>query len=151
MRKKNKEIRDPQTIESILKTSTIVRLAMIDKNEPYIVPLNYGYKDNALYIHCAKEGRKIDILKNNPRVCFEIEGNIELVTGHMACDWTLNYQSLIGYGTVEILETIDEKFAGLDILMKQFDGPQKEYHAKHVESIYILKLTIKSISGKQSN
>jgi hypothetical protein len=151
MRKKNKEILDPNIIEAILSKNNIVRIAMIDGNEPYIVPLNYGYKDNALYIHCAKEGRKIDILKNNPRVCFEIEGKTELKTRPKACDWTLKFESLIGYSNVEILEDRDEKIAGLDILMKQFDGPQNEYSSKHVDAIVILKMTIESICGKQSN
>lgn len=151
MRRSEKEISDPKIIHDLLRSANIVRIAMIDGDEPYMVPLNYGYKDNALYIHSAKEGRKIDILKKNPRVCFEIEGKTELKTGPKACDWTLKFESLIGYGTVEILENSDEKIAGLDILMGQFNGPQKEYHAKHVDAIYILKLTIESISGKQSN
>jgi len=150
MRRKNKKITNPKIIQDILKTADTVRIAMIDGDEPYIVPLNYGYQNNALYIHCAKEGRKINILKTDPRVCFEIEGKSELVTGPDACDWTLKYQSLIGYGTVEILENKNEKIAGLDILMSQFGSKKNSYHSKHVDAIVILKLTIESISGKQS-
>jgi len=150
MRRKDKEITDPKIIRDILSTADTVRIAMIDDNEPYIVPLNYGYKDNALYIHCAKEGRKIDILKNNPRVCFEIEGSSELVTGDQACKWTMNYQSLIGYGNVEILESKNEKIAGLDILMTQFGSKENNYDLKHVDAIVILKLCIESVTGKQS-
>ena len=150
MRRKDKKINDPKIIRDILKTADTVRIAMIDDNEPYIVPLNYGYKDNVLYIHCAKEGRKIDILKKNPRVCFEIEGKSELITGDEACKWTMNFQSLIGYGHVEILKEKDEKIAGLDILMSQFGSYNNSYTPKHVDAIIILKLTIESITGKQS-
>ncbi len=150
MRRKNKEIINPEIIQDILKTADTVRIAMIDGDEPYIVPLNYGYQNNALYIHCAKEGRKINILKTNPRVCFLIEGESELVTGPDACDWTLKYLSLIGYGTVEILENKNEKIVGLDILMSQFGSKKNSYHSKHVDTIVILKLTIESINGKQS-
>lgn len=72
------------------------------------------------------------------------------MTGDQACKWTMNYQSLIGYGTVEILENKNEKIAGLDILMSQFGSKKNSYHSKHVDAIVILKLTIESISGKQS-
>jgi nitroimidazol reductase NimA-like FMN-containing flavoprotein (pyridoxamine 5'-phosphate oxidase superfamily) len=150
MRRKDKQINNPRIIQDILKIADTVRIAMIDGDEPYIVPLNYGYKDNALYIHCAKDGRKINILKTNPRVCFEIEGKSELITELDACDWTLKYQSLIGYGTIEILENRNEKIAGLDILMSQFDSKKNSYHPKYIDAIVILKLTIESISGKRS-
>ncbi len=150
MRRKNKQINDPQLILDILKNSNIVRLAMIDHDIPYIVPLNYGYHNNALYIHCAKEGRKIDILRKNPYVCFEIEGKHKLETGPKACNWTMKFQSLIGYGHVEILEKEKEKIAGLNILMRHFMGPENNYHTKHLDAIYILKISIENIVGKES-
>jgi nitroimidazol reductase NimA-like FMN-containing flavoprotein (pyridoxamine 5'-phosphate oxidase superfamily) len=150
MRRQDKEIKDPGEIESILKMAHIVRLAMVNDGDPYIVPLNYGYKDNALYIHCAREGRKIDILRKNPRICFEIEGPSNLVTGKDACDWTWHYRSLIGYGTIEILKNKDEKMAGLDILMAHFGKNDNRYRSELVDAVYILKLNIDSITGKQS-
>ena len=150
MRRKDKQITDRKVIEKILRTANTVRIAMVDKNKPYIVPLNYGYKDNALYIHCAKEGRKLDILRYNPHVCFEIEGKHELVTGPKACDWTMQYESLIGYGTVEILENENDKIKGLNILMEHFGSFNNTYHPKHIENIVILKMAIESVTGKQS-
>ncbi len=150
MRRKDKEITDPAEINDILKTAKTLRLAMADDGVPYIVPLNYGYYDNALYIHCAKEGRKLDILRKNPKVCFEIEAENEVVTGSRACDWTTRYRSLIGYGTMEILESEKDKIAGLDILMKHFGSFNNTYHPKHVENIVILKMTIESVTGKIS-
>ncbi len=66
MRRKNKKITNPNIFQDTLQTADTVRIAMIDSDKPYIVPLNYGYKNTALYIHCAKEGRKIDILKKIP-------------------------------------------------------------------------------------
>lgn len=150
MRRHKKEIKDPETILSILRSAHIVRIAMVDNGKPYIVPLNYGYKDNALYIHCATEGRKMDILRKDPHVCFEIEGKTTLITDELACKWTMEFQSLIGYGRVEILESKEEKITGLDILMKQFKGPKGNYHLKHLDAIHILKIHIESITGKQS-
>ncbi len=71
MRKKNQEIADPKIIEEILKESEICRLAMMDGDKPYILPFNYGYKDNCIYIHCAKEGKKIDLLRKNGEVNYK--------------------------------------------------------------------------------
>ncbi|MHC4124090.1 MAG: pyridoxamine 5'-phosphate oxidase family protein [Planctomycetota bacterium] len=84
MRKKDKQINDPAEIEDTL----ICRLAFCDNNQPYIVPLCFGHKDNALYFHCAAEGKKLDILRKNNNVCFQgdidtepIKAEIENMTG----------------------------------------------------------------------
>ena len=71
MRRKDKEIKDKEVIESIIKRATVCRIALSENNVPYIVPLSFGYKDNCLYFHSAPEGRKIDIIKQNNNVCFE--------------------------------------------------------------------------------
>ena len=63
VRRKDKEIKDKEVIESIIKRATVCRIALSENNVPYIVPLSFGYKDNCLYFHSAPEGRKIDIIK----------------------------------------------------------------------------------------
>jgi nitroimidazol reductase NimA-like FMN-containing flavoprotein (pyridoxamine 5'-phosphate oxidase superfamily) len=82
---------------------------MIDNDIPYIVPLNYGYFENAIYFHSAPLGRKIDILKRNNKVCFEIEYASELIKRELACDWGTKYRSLIAYGTIEIISDFEKK------------------------------------------
>ena len=73
MRRKDKETTDPRIIDNVLSTASICRLAMVDRGELYLIPVNYGYRDGALYVHSASAGRKIDVLCRHPRVCFEIE------------------------------------------------------------------------------
>ena len=73
MRRNEREITDPKIIEEIIHQATICRIALYDADYPYIVPLNYGYESGALYFHSAKEGKKIDLIRKNSRVCFEIE------------------------------------------------------------------------------
>ena len=70
MRRKDKEITDEKVINEILEKAKVCRLALFDKDYPYIVPMNYGYKDNALFFHVAKEGKKIDLIKRNNNVRF---------------------------------------------------------------------------------
>jgi hypothetical protein len=87
MRRRDKEIKDPKILESILRKAAVCRLGLSEKNTPYIVPLNFGYRANCLYFHPAGEGRKINILKKNNRVCFEAELEVELIQAEKACDW----------------------------------------------------------------
>jgi len=151
MRRKDREITDRTTIDKILSSSLICRVAMIDGERPYIVPLNYGYSDNALYIHSAPIGKKIEILTLNNKVCFEIDVEGDLIKGDLSCDWSINYRSLIGYGSMDIITDFEEKQAGLDIIMKQHGKSENNIYKKsNVDSILILKLNIEQITGKQS-
>lgn len=152
MRKKNQEITDPKIIEEMLYESEICRLAMMDGDKPYILPFNYGYKNNCIYIHCAREGKKIDLLSMNGEVCFEIEHTAKLIVGEKACDWTERYRSIVGYGCVEILSDFDEKVEGLEIIMRG-NGMKGEivFKKSNVEAVAILKLGIATLTAKQSS
>ncbi|MGD1043725.1 MAG: pyridoxamine 5'-phosphate oxidase family protein [Bacteroidota bacterium] len=151
MRRKNQEIIDRKIIEEILSKSLICRIGMICDGVPYIVPLNYGYNASAIYIHSASEGKKIDILKTNKKVCFEIEDSTKIIKKDLSCDWATKYRSLIGYGSVEIITDFEQKKRGLDIIMAQHGKKENNvYKENQVEKMVILKLIIKSVTGKQS-
>jgi nitroimidazol reductase NimA-like FMN-containing flavoprotein (pyridoxamine 5'-phosphate oxidase superfamily) len=151
MRRKDKEIRDKAIIEQLLSGSDICRIALIDGNRPYIVPLNYGYDGSTLYFHSASTGKKMDILKQNNKVCFEIEYDSEIIRDEVPCEWTAKYRSLIGYGTIEFITGYEEKKKGLDVIMAHYGKTGvNTYKDNHIESIIILKLNIEEISGKQS-
>ena len=151
MQRKNQEIIDRNVIEEILSKSLICRIGMICNGVPYIVPLNYGYTMNAIYIHSASEVKKMDILKANNKVCFEIEDTTEIIRKDLSCDWATKYRSLIGYGTIEIINDEEQKKRGLDIIMAQHGKKENTvYKETQVEKIVILKLTIERVTGKQS-
>ena len=80
MRRKEKEITDRGEIEAIIHQSDVCRLAMADAGGHYIVPLNFGFSENSLYLHTAQKGRKIDILKKNPRVFFEFYLGVSVIS-----------------------------------------------------------------------
>jgi len=150
MRRKERHIEDQTIIQDILNTSHICRIGFSDTDYPYILPLNYGHEDNVLYFHCAPEGRKIDLIKKNNKVCFEIESKYRLVTDEVSCKWTSEFRSLIGIGAIEILYRAEEKVKGLDIIMKQHGKDDNQYPPKMLDKLLVLKLDIKELTGKQS-
>ena len=152
MRKSNQEIRDGQVLQEILQGSVICRIAMMDGDRPYILPFNYGYSDGCLYIHSAPEGTKIDLLRKNRQVCFEVEDLPEIIEGERACDWTTRYRSVVGYGEVEILTDEAGKRRGLEVIMAQHGAPGLiEFKQKNLDRMVILKLRITSMTGKKSS
>ena len=154
MRKVNQEIKDKATIEEILSNSEICRLGFIDKDSPYILPFNYGYRDNCIYIHCANKGKKIDLIKKNNYVCIEIEQSAKIEKYVKACKWTTTYRSLIGYGFVKILTDYEQKREGLDVIMKHNGANGSHdlnYEKNKIASMSILKVEITEMTGKQSS
>ena len=78
---------------------------MVDDGKPYMVAMNYGFRENTIYLHAALEGRKIDILRKNPDVCFMVHTGNRLTTGSDACgDWTMKYRSVTGFGKATLIE-----------------------------------------------
>ena len=151
MRKSNQEITDIQILEAILTSATICRIAMIDEGKPYLLPFNYGYRDNTIFIHCATSGRKTEILKKNPAVCFEVEDTTSIVRDENPCKWTTVYRSVVGSGVVEIINDVGLKKQGLNVIMRHHgaDGPFK-FEDREVGNMLILKLSISEMTGKQS-
>lgn len=149
MRRKEKAMTNEQ-IDSLLKRENVLRLGLAVDNKPYIVPLNYGYKNGVFYVHCAKEGKKIDMIKKNDLVCVEVEGASELVTGDIACKYTMNFESVIGYGQATILESKDDVKEGLDVLMAQFSDLPFTYNEKVMAKVSIIKITMDELVGKSS-
>ena len=150
MRRNDKEVVDQNVINAILNNSVICRIALFDDEFPYIIPMNYGYRDNSLYFHCAQEGKKIDLIRKNNKVCFEIEQSHEILKDEISCKWTTKYRSIIGLGHMEIISDYHQKLDGLDVIMQQHGKKENEYNSKNVDNIFVLKLNINSISAKQS-
>jgi len=151
LRRKDKEITDKNEIESIIRKSLVCRLGLADDGSPYIVPLCFGYKDNSLYFHSAKEGRKIEILKRNNAVCFEFDVDLKIESGKDACAWGMKYRSVIGYGTATLIEDPEEKRKALDVIMAQYANGAFEYSEKVFGKALVIKVEIESMTGKKAN
>lgn len=152
MRRKDREITDCNEIMEIMKKCDVCRVAFHDEPYPYIVPLNFGYSyENdqiTLYFHGANAGKKLTLLKADNRVSFEMDCSHHLVTADVACEYTMEFESICGTGTLKLL-TEEEKIPALTHIMNQYD--QKENHVFHesmVKQIAVLSLTITSMTGK---
>lgn len=150
MRRNEKLINEVAGVNDILGRGEIIRVAMVDGDEPYLVPLSYGFKDGAIYFHCAKEGRKISALRSNPNVCFEVSVDTELVKKEQACGWTYYFKSVIGRGKAVFIEDLNEKLLGLSAIMEQYGSADHSFPEKAVEATEVVRIDIEEISGKQS-
>lgn len=152
MRRSQNEITNREEIIEIINRTKVVRVGMSVNDVPYIVPLNYGYENDVFYFHGAKEGRKIDMVKANPNVCFELDTDHVLVgVSERACDWTMTYASVMGSGVMTIIDDPKEKKTALNILMSNYsDVKDYDYSDKMLERIGIMKLAVTEMTGKRS-
>lgn len=154
MRRKDREVTDLQEMEQIIAGCKVCHVAMVDNGMPYLVPMNFGYelRDGilALYFHCAKEGRKLDILKNNNNVCFElcIEGE-PVYAKETPCSSGYYYQSVIGNGKMEMVSDVQEKCKGLSLLMKQVAEAEVFFNKDQADTVCVLKIVSADFTGKK--
>ncbi len=150
MRKAEREIKDRAEVEDILRRAQIVHLAMVDDGKPYVVPMNFGYADGALYMHCATEGRKIEVLRRNPSVCFAVHVDYEvLVNDDAACKSTSKYRSVIGCGRATLVTGAEAKVRGLDVIMGTFGEGPFEYSEAALERTLVIRVDVESMTGKR--
>ena len=151
MRRRDKEITDRKEIDAIIRSAQICRIAFADSDEPYVVPVSFGYDGEALYIHTAKTGRKLDFIEANNRICFELEGHVSIQTDDGdACKWTFEFESVIGYGTISELGTSEEKARGLNQIMLHYSGRKWEIEPSATATTRVWRIDIESITGKRS-
>ncbi|MGD0280005.1 MAG: pyridoxamine 5'-phosphate oxidase family protein [Smithella sp.] len=148
MRKTDREIKDRKDIDGVIRRCRVCRLAVCDDGQPYIVPLNFGYDGSFLYFHAAPEGRKIDIIKRNNKVCFEFDILHNIVRAEQACKWGAKYESVIGSGTAEILEDLEAKKDALEWIMCQYGNGTRDFTEEVLKKTLILRVKVLEISGK---
>jgi nitroimidazol reductase NimA-like FMN-containing flavoprotein (pyridoxamine 5'-phosphate oxidase superfamily) len=153
MRRDDREITDLPAIEKIISDSDVCRIAMADGNTPYIVTMNFGYTGGekpCLHFHCAPEGRKLEMIRKNNYVCFEMDCDHNIFTGEKGCDWGMNYNSVVGYGNIFIVQDQIEKKAGLTHIMNHYGGSgDYSFDEKVLDRTMVLRLEICEMTGKR--
>lgn len=149
MRRKEREITDIKEIDEIISLGKVMHLALSDNNLPFLIPVFYAYDGTSLYFHSAKAGTKIDILKRNNNVCFEISVDNGIVESDMACDFEAKHRTVIGFGKAQFLESEDDKIAVLDRIVSQFTDKKFEYPKGNLQATAVIRIDIESIKGKK--
>jgi nitroimidazol reductase NimA-like FMN-containing flavoprotein (pyridoxamine 5'-phosphate oxidase superfamily) len=151
MRRSDKEITDRAVIDEIVRGSEVCHLAMAVGDEPYIVPISFGYDGAAVYLHTANRGKKIDMMTTNPRVCVQFERNVRLVTDDDdACAWTFSFESAIGHGAVTELVGENDKNHGLNQILRHYSGRDWVYQEPSLDSARLWRVDLETLTGKKS-
>jgi len=152
MRRGDKEIVDREELHRILDEAMVMRLGMLDGERPYVVPLNFAREGEELWFHAATAGHKLDCLRAAPAVCVEADRFLRLHTGPSACDdWTSHYESVIGFGTAEIVEDTAVKRHGLRAIMRKYSKRDDwEFTDASVEGIAVVRIRLDALTGKRS-
>ena len=151
MRRKDREIADREEIDEIVRGSEVCRLGLSVDDSPYVVPVSFGYDGDAVYLHTAREGKKIEYFEANDGVCFEFERNVRVVVDdHSACNWSFLYESVIGYGRIRELAAPGEKEHGMSQIALQYSGKPGQFGDAALAKTRVWKIPIDSITGKRS-
>jgi len=141
-----------QAMERILAGQSVGHLGLAHGGEVYVVPLNYTYSRGRILFHCALEGRKLDMIRANPRVCFEVsyQGAEPLPHGGDPCDTP--FESVICWGTARIVEDLSERQAILDEFQMRFEkpgGPREPVPLARVEGCGAVEITVSRMTGRR--
>lgn len=154
MHKTEREIKDEKELITILKNGKFTSIAMCQDMEPYIITLSYGYdeKNNSLYFHAALKGLKLDIIQKNPNVCATVIEDM----GYVPDECEQHYRSVVFWGKMYIVEDLQQKKHGLDVLLNHLETNPDPIKKRNVQDdskydkITILRLDIQEITGKQA-
>mgnify|MGYP002512869555 CR=1 FL=1 len=150
--KREARVTDPEQIRHILDTAKVLHLGLAVDNEPYVVPMNYGYvlEDGklVLYLHSAVRGKKLDMIRSNPRVFFSIDCDRMPFEGRVPCQYGLVYSSIMGRGTARIVEDVEEKKQAMSILMKTQTGKDFTFEDRLVTIVAVIRIDVAEYTAK---
>lgn len=152
MTRREREVTDIREIIKILDKSKVLHLGLVDGDEPYVVPMNYGYEfigdKLVFYLHGARQGRKLDVIKANPKVFAELECDIVPFEGEVACKYGITYASVMAKGKAIIVDDTQEKMHALSVLMKTQTGKDFVFNEKLVSVVSVIRVDADQYTAK---
>jgi uncharacterized protein len=142
-----------ENMEAIINRCEVCYLGMADENnKPYVLPFNFGYRDNTVYLHSAREGRKMDIIRKNNKVClaFSTDHLLRFTNEEVACSYGMKFRSVIVSGRIEFIEDHDEKVEVLNIVMEKYTGKRFNYNPPSIKEVATYKVVIEEMTGRES-
>ena len=152
MTKRERQVTDPQQILEILDKGQVLHLGLSVNDEPYVVPMNYGYhmEDGklTLYLHSAVKGKKLDMIRANPKVFFAIDCDRMPFQGDKPCQYGLVYSSVMGRGTAVIVEDVEEKKRAMTALMMTQTGKEFAFEDRLVSIVSVIRIDVAEYTAK---
>ncbi|PLW92766.1 MAG: MFS transporter [Marinilabiliales bacterium] len=149
---RTKIVSDERNLIDIIEKSNICFVSMVDEQGlPYVLPFNFGFKNNLIYLHSGNEGRKVDILKSNPNVCIAFSNSEELAyqDKDVACSHFMKYRSVLVYGKVKFIENKEDKIDALNIIMKHYTGREDyKYNDPAINNVLVFTVEAEKKTGK---
>ena len=150
--KREARVTDPEQIRHILDTAKVLHLGLAVDNEPYVVPMNYGYcledEKLTLYLHSAVKGKKLDMIQANSKVFFEIDCDRMPFEGRVACQYGMVYSSIMGRGTATLVEDPGEKMQAMSVLMKTQTGKDFTFNERLVSIVTVIRIDVQEYTAK---
>lgn len=152
MRRKDKEVTDLNLIHAVIYQAEVCRLALVDGEKPYLIPLSFGFDGTHIYIHSAASGRKIELLKANNQVCVEFEQFEGILPNDNPCNWSARYFTVIGSGQAELLVDNAEQNYGLNQIIRHYspEAVERMFTEQELAKLRVYKIKPTELTGKVS-
>ena len=152
MTKRERQVTDPKQIMDIMDAGKVLHLGLAVNDEPYVVPMNYGYTTEneklVLYLHSAVRGKKLDMIRANSKVFFEIDCDRMPFEGRVPCQYGMVYSSLMGRGTAVMVEDVEEKKQAMTLLMKTQTGKDFAFEDRLVSIVAVIRIDVAEYTAK---
>ena len=142
---------DQKEVTAIIGRCQWCHVAMADEEgKPYVIPMNFGFCNDIIYIHGAREGKKVNILRKNPHVCinFSTDHVLRYQNEQVACSWSMKYRSVLCYGKVEFLEDPNEKIAAMNLVMSKYAGREYQFNPPSIREINVMQIKVERYESR---
>lgn len=148
---RNREISKHEEIEKIIQEAEVCYLGMTDGDQPYVLPFNFAYQNETLFLHSDHNGYKLDVLARNSKICANFNVGNELFSRNkeVGCSWGMKYKSVNLFGNLEIVEDYDEKYQIMKLFMLKYAGEDYEFSEPSIKNVMIMKVQAVKLTGKK--
>ena len=150
---RTKMIDNRKAIDDIIHRCDVCYVGLADaQGEPYVVPFNFAYEENVIYLHSAREGKKMDIMRAHPSLCIAMSTDHQMRHQHpdVACSYGMKYRSVILHGKVEFIDDFKRKEEVLNLFMKKYVGREFSFNAPSIHEVAVYQVKIETITGRES-
>lgn len=148
---KSSSITDKKSLIDIIRRCQWCHVAMVDQeNKPYVIPMNFGFRDDVIYIHGAHNGKKVDILRIHPQVCinFSLDHTLRYQNEEVACSWSMKYRSVLCYGNIIFIQDPTQKTEAFQIIMAQYASREFKFNPPSIREVNVMKVNVDLFEGR---